>query len=627
MIKRLFPVIFLVMAASVAGALLFFQRLPGPASHPPASAGWLPVETKIYLQVWNVTRTLERLRKTDLVALYSLPSVQKFFAPIMRNAKRLRRLQEACAKIESAKIREAFIALTTVEMPVPGFVAGFQAESGPEVIRDLIEHPRRELLAWFPTAKVDAEKFDRYTFDTVTFGSSRIFIAVVKNWFFAASDPGLLVTVLDRQRRASVHGSLLVSRPFKSAIGPLPQDRETLAYFHSAALLTDLFAFLDVQGMTLDARTRSELEQWDAVAATTSIEDGAFRDAIFCSAKTPRHAPGKLKRDTVRAATEDTLLFLAMRLAPPATADVGPALAIDPDQLGPLRPFHEALIAAGISLQDIGASFGSEFGIGLNWKSSTSQPAPFALIETGDRRKLYRLLSLLQANIPGSQFIAEAETPDDKNKEPLPMQFVFPLFSGASLPLPVLQLQPRLRESGRYLVFGLDDRDVEMIGARLSPQNGEAARGEQSEKPFRPLSDVNEYRDAESSAGAADDFFLYADIGRLLTQTSAAVRPLLGLLGAISPEFEAGLRDAPLPPNEIYDQYLKPTTVAQSSRRDGVLFQSAGSVTLPQLVGGGVAAGIAFYMPKIEEMIKTGEFPFGSAMPTEIDAFQVPSVE
>ncbi len=627
MIQRFVPLVLLVLTASVAGALLFFHRLPSPASHPPASAGWLPQETKVYLQVWNATRTLERFRKTDLFELATLPDVQKFLAPAIHNAKRLRRFQEACKKIEAAKIREAFIALISVEMPVPRFVAGFEAESGQDAIRDLIEHPRGELLALFPAAKIDAEKHGRYTLDAVTFENSRIFVAREKNWFFAASDPELLVGVLDRQRRDSEHGSLLASRAFKNTIAPLPLERETLFYVHAAPLLTDLFALLDLQGVALDSKTRMELQKWEAVAATTSIEDGAFRDAIFCLAKEAQQVHDKLKRDTVRAAAEDTVLFLAGRIALPRTQGVEPVVEINSNAFGPLRPYYQAFLDAGLSFEDLGACLGAEFAIGLDWKNSSSQPVPFALVEIGNRNRLDNMLRRLAANLSGAMLRGGKVTPEDNGEEAQPIEFVFPVLSGGRFQLPALQVQPRLKESGRYLVFGLDDLALQVVDARLSPQKKNSTHGERGEQPLRPLTDVEKYREADASAGAADDFFLYADVGRLLTQLSGVMRPLLGLLSTVNPDVAAFLRTAPLPPNEVYDQSLKPTTMVQSSRRDGVLIQSTGSITVPQMMGSLLGLCVAAVMPNIEEMIATGEFPSAVDLFPHPDAFQEPSGE
>jgi hypothetical protein len=595
MIKRLVPVLVLIVAASVAGALLFLQRLPSPSSHPPASAGWLPAETVIYLQLWNVTGSLQKLRETDVYALWSESAFQKFASRWVDGSPRSERVRKAVTRIEGMKIREAFVGVTKLTAPIPEFVLGFEAEGGPQEIARILEGPTSELRKLLPSGEVDVTQSESggFVFDAFTAGQVKLFTCQVKNWFFLASEQKLLTTVVDRQRRSSVKGSLLVSRPFKDAVGPLPQGRESLAYIHAQPLVKDLLTLLELQGAEISEADANELRTLKSFAATTSIDKGGFRDAMFFATVENNPVDDKLKRNTLVAGTADTLFYMAAKLPRPAKEDQGPAPEIDPATLGPLREAYDALMGAGISLQDVGDSFGREMALGLDWTSG-GMPTGYVIAETGDAAKLDELLKVLGSNLPGSSLKGSVQ-------EPQGATFLFPASSGA---LPMLSVRPALRTQGKFLVIGTGNLEplLQRIG---EPSDRDRAKQEKTQQ----LADVERFRVAASAAGDADDVFGYVDLGRVFTQASKALRPALGLISALAPQVGATVDLAALPPNDLYEKHLKPTTFAQSNRRDGVLFQSSGSITLPQVMSGIVLAAGAAAWPQIEEMIQSGNLP------------------
>src|SRR5260221_8173404 len=138
LVKRLLPA---ALVLAVLGAAAFcFLKMRGFLPERPRGAELAPAEAIFFVQVPNVRQSALRFLQTDLFQIWREPEVQAFLEKPRRTAPWMREWEERFDEIARVAPGEAFVAVTSIDGPRPGFAGGFSFAGSRRHTAALVEH-------------------------------------------------------------------------------------------------------------------------------------------------------------------------------------------------------------------------------------------------------------------------------------------------------------------------------------------------------------------------------------------------------------------------------------------------------------------------------------------------------
>ncbi len=570
--KRIFLILLFVGAAACCGAFLFLHRLPAPASHPPLSAGWVPQDALVFAQMWDAAGTLKRIRSTDLATLGATAEFQRFVGRTLRRPLAAAIAQWA-GRIETLGIREAFVAATAVGMPLPRFVAGFACDAPEDEVARMLAEAEAAVKRAAPDAQAGETQLEKETVRTFSGKGWMLASCRYRGYYLIASDLELLRAALGRVGRPAREGCLLFARPFRDAIERLPRQRETLVFADVAGLRKAAPPWLP--GGLLSDSEETDFARATTFAASTSIEDGRFRDAMFLASEPQLQQRERLTLASLEVTSLETRLYAAVALPPPNADPALPREELSADH--PLGPLLAEMARHGIGPQQLTNAFGDEAGLGIDW-SGRGLPQVYAVVPVREQVALRRIAEALPKVFPGTAVEAQAQ-------DGLLVRFARVRHGS----FPLAAFEPVLAADARVAVFALDER----IAARI------LARGALQEAT---LDGMDRFRQARNMVQATD-LFVYIDSGEVLALAADAMRSMGILLRGLAGPLGEWVDIENLPPGELLREMIRPTALSVACDSAGTLLESTGSLTLTQLTGSAAVGGMLVSLPQAWEML------------------------
>jgi hypothetical protein len=531
-VKRAISAVLVLLTLGVAA--LFFLRVRPYLPERPRGAELAPPETIFFAQIPNLRETALRVPDTELYQIWREPEVQAFFEKPRRKAPWMREWEENFEEMVRVAPGEVFVAITSIKAGKPGFVGGFAFAGRASAAEALATRLRKQL---FPGLEMVS--------------------SIRANWYLFASDGASLGKLLERFD-GKPEPALAADPVFQQSIEPLGVGQDLVFYGKPESLAGRLDALTGLAGAN---RPKGE----EAVAMATKIEGSKLRDTIFLRGVGAHHA-GAVSRHTLALAPPETLLYYATDLAPLPTNPESGGLH---DFLPGFARMERALAEKGLGWKELPSAIGPEWGAMVEWPEDAALPTVLLGWEVRDHAKAGLFLEALTApSTLGGPWRKEDQAGVTVSSAP-PQALSFE--------------RPTAALTERFALLGFSPEVVSAALPRTKSKMPSLAQTESFQKNARVVPEW----------GAA---FGYHDFPRLFERLYRMARPFITLSLAFSPESGAQFDAGKLPPVNAISKHLNATVLTQTHVKGGMVIESTGSLTFPELVMsvglGGMASGL-----------------------------------
>ena len=530
----------LAAAVVIGGGVWFMMRAGGRANRTTRVTSLLPAETLGFLHVPEFNRARKEWRETDVYKLWQEPAVQAFLQKPMAGMPARGSFNAQLQELESLRIRDAFLAITSWQPPNDvKAVGGFRFDGSTEDVKKTVDGWRARLRENTRKLREETVEHGKRRIEVATAGAVKLATVYHRDWFFAANDVPQLTALLDRLDGAATAGTTLSDEAnYTRAVAKLPQGYAVAGY----ARVDEYFARLAAAPPPdVPAQPLQRLRNIRNVAAATRFENGKIRDVVFVTMPKTAEA-GELTRSSLPLTTAETFLYITGMLGIPAELP-----ADDPSSPSPLGGRLQQIIAAirssGVTLEQWNRGFGAEFGIVADWQPGARIPALFATLPVKDTAVAQEIAAAVTgAGVEGSEWsVSEREGAVFYSQRP---------------PNPLLALAPTIAIANDRAVAGLDAGSV-------------AAAIKRSAAAGAHLGAAPAYTAADSLVPKATNSFVYLDTALLYTRLDAALRPMLIMSAAFMPAIAQSIDLAKLPEPSVITQHLSPIVLSQSYTGEG----------------------------------------------------------
>jgi hypothetical protein len=589
----------IIVSMITAGAIwLSFYRSRHTSSA--AVTALLPKETLALVHLPDFNRSRMELHQTDLYQIWTEPSLRDFLQKPRTRIPASEGFGPILQECEALVIKDAFVALLTIESNAWRIVAGFRFQGDPKTTEKIVANWKAKLLGTGSDLKRETIDYHGHEIESESAGIVDLSTVHDGQWFFFANDFERLKPLLDRVdgRVKDPSATLAADDVFGAAAKRMPSTYSALAFARIDRLVEKLMPMEGNESGDQSAAIR----QIRSLCGATCFEGGKIRDTIFVGMPKLLDA-GDLTLASLPIATKDAFLyatgFLNLTRPLPLPGSLG-ALG----WMGGLQRITTALLSKGVTLESWNSAFGPELSWIGEWPANSHWPSIFVTLPVKDPATANRILSVITTASEGSTLWTHQE----KNGA----QY-FSTSSGGQF----FSLSPTIGLSDRILVGGADAESVEAAIKRSTKGNSELATSKN-------------FLNAERAVPPAKQAFAYIDPALIYTRVDATLRPMLFMSAAFLPGIGETVDLNKLPAPEIITKHLSPIVMSQSYDGDGYIAESVGPITLCQTIAGvGGLGGLAAMLyqqqrrgwthgptgPTVTPVIASGTSPSGSPSP------------
>jgi hypothetical protein len=532
----------------------------------------LPKDALAFVHLPDFSRSRSELHQTDLYQIWAEPAVQDFLQKPRAKIPMGEGLGPTLQECESLQMKDAFIALLTIEHGAWKIVGGFRFKGDPENAEKIVANWKAKLLGQAPDFTHETVEYQGHQIQADSAGIVRLSVVRAGQWFFVANDPEELKPLLDRVdgRVKDPKATLAADDVFAAASKRMPSIYAALAFARIDRLVEKLMPLVDKE-TNGSADQLAAIRQIRSLCAATSFDGGKIRDTIFVGMPQLLDT-GNLTRASLPIATKDTFLYAAgfLNLTKPVPLP-GSSGALG--WMGGLQKITSALSSNGITLEGWNRAFGSELSWVGDWPANSHWPALVATLPVKDSVIANKILTIITT--------ANEDSAEWTHREKDGVRY-FSTRSGGQF----FSLSPTIGLSDRMLVAGADAGSVEAAMKRSANGNSDLAASKN-------------FLNAERTVPTARQAFTYIDPALIYTRVDATLRPMLFMSAAFLPGIAETVDLNKLPAPEIITRHLSPIVMSQSYDGDGYIAESVGPVTVYQTilgVGGlGGAAALYYY--------------------------------
>ena len=550
--KRL--VLLVLIAALAAVGILYGLRRADRTPHAAVTA-LLPSGTIALAHFPDFHRTRDEWHQSDLYKLYQEPAVQDFLNKPLSKVPRSDTVSETVSDIEELDLKDAFIAVTSIDNTEPHFAGGFRFHGSQSEAEKIVGRWRSQIVR--DASAHESQDYEQHKIDIVGAAPNQIATVYDGQWLFASNDLAELKAVLDRAdgRATATAGSsgggkltLEGDDTFHAAMKHMPASYALLFYLQPKALSGKLASLSNAIGTS--AEQSAMLEQIRSICAAPRFDKGKIRNVLFVGMPKAQ-SDQKLTRSSLALGSADTVLYLATLLNPSRLAGI--------DQGGLplgswLQKVFDVATGAGVSVDDWKAAFDLELGSLADWPQSARWPSIITCLRVKDPIRANKIANALTHAI-------DEDAPWTKTEKNGVLYFYM------QSPAALFAITPTIALSNQLLIVGLDSASVESAISRNTKASG-------------ALADSSAYKSAVRAVPAPTDAFIYVDTALLYSRLDAGLRPMLLMSAAFMPAISDYVDVGKLPPPEIVAKHLTPLVSSQRYDGDGYVTESTGPVTL-----------------------------------------------
>jgi hypothetical protein len=571
----------LVAILVLTGIGFYLQRQVAP--HARQVAGWLPGSTIFFEDMPDIRRTAERWPETELAQIIDEPQMQAFLERPLGETPHRAEFDQRLAQIGRIDPLHFFLAVTDWSgSGAPKTIAGLYYSGSRQDLDSLVDELRKKVQETWPAGKPDIEKYGSGEIETFTTPDFSAGLAYRGQWIFIATDAGLLKAMLDRFEGQRDPQSLAELPAFKKTLEHLPPAPDNILFVRPGLLADKAATVALMLNPSADASQTDSLKKYEAASLALKLDGEEMRDAAYVIKADAGDQAGNetpLAKDSLRLSSSDTILAVSGRVqVPPSDARL-PDPHSDPTGLLQLAASYLKIFAdQGLGTQQLEQAFGPESGFLLDWPAGTMIPAPLAMMDVKDVGLAKKFLDTLTA-LPLAAGV----------------EFTHVEAGGISLyTLPptgigLFPLQVTLGLTGKCVIGALSV-DALKQGARRYDTHGAGLEGTEG------------FTKAAALVEEPTTSFAYVDTKAIFGRVYGLFRGVasLGFVPHLSEYVDIGK----LPTPETITRHLTPMVTSGSVRDGGLLMESAGPVTAPEVVvvaalGLGAAAA-----PLVEQQIQ-----------------------
>jgi hypothetical protein len=550
--KRLGLLVFIAALAAVG--ILYGLRRAERTPHAAVTA-LLPRGTIALAHLPDFNRTRNEWHQSDLYKLYQEPAVQDFLNKPLSRVPQSDTVSETVSDIEQLDLKDAFLAVTSIDNTGPHFAAGFRFHGSQSEAEKIVGKWRSQIVR--DASAHESLDYEQHKIDIAGAAPTQIATVYDGQWLFASNDLAELKAVLDRAdgRAGTTAGSsgggkltLEGDDTFHAAMAHMPSSYALLFYLQPKALSGNLTSLSNAIGTSADQSAM--VEQIRSICAAPRFDKGKIRNVLFVGMPKAQ-SDQKLTRSSLALGSADTVLYLATLLNPSRLAGI--------DQGGLplgswLQKVFDVATRAGVSVDDWKAAFDLELGSLAEWPQSARWPSIITSLRVKDPVRANKIANALTHAI-------DEDAPWTKTEKNGVLYFYM------QSPAALFAITPTIALSNQLLIAGLDSASVESAISRSTKASG-------------ALVDSSAYKSAARAVPAPTDAFIYVDTALLYSRLDAALRPMLLMSAAFMPAISDYVDVGKLPPPEIVAKHLTPLVSSQRYDGDGYVTESTGPVTL-----------------------------------------------
>ena len=318
--KKLLPVVLVVVVLAVAGAAVYLLQKPGlDARAASAAASFLPADTLLLAALPDPGQTVADWRTTDLYKIWMEPQVQTFLAKPLSKLPMDKGTTETWEKVARLDPKNLFVALTALDEKnnQPHFVAGFQFKGSEADVNQLLTEPKNQLRQKYPGGKADLINYQGHPVETFDAGDGSMLASVyLGNQYLVSNDLMLLKATVDRVEHHGPAKEVTLDKEgdFQTVSAKLPKNHATLLFLRPQIFLSKLYLLAAASGQNVDPAQHAEADKVKAVGAATSIEQGRIRDTIYVLAPGQKRPEHPLQLSGLPLTSVETLFYSASLL-------------------------------------------------------------------------------------------------------------------------------------------------------------------------------------------------------------------------------------------------------------------------------------------------------------------------
>ncbi|MEY2505306.1 MAG: hypothetical protein QOG27_1586 [Verrucomicrobiota bacterium] len=556
----------LILAAAVAAGAIWYIFYRSDHTSSVAVTSLLPKETLAFVHLPDFNRSREDWHRTDLYQLWMEPAVRDFLSKPRSKISSPGNVEQTVEEIETLEIKDAFIALVSIEFSAWKIVGGFRSKDDAEGTK-IIANWRAKLLGDASDLKEETIEYQGRRIQTASSGIFNLATVQAGPWIFFGNDLEHLKTLLDRAdgRRKEPQTSLSTESAYLSTSKHMPSSYAVLAYARVDQMIEKLARAAEQADGSQPDRI-APLRKIRNFCAATAFDGGKIRDTLFIGM--PRIADlGSLTRSSLPLGTADTFFYAASILNLTKEMEIGPQ-AGGAGWLGILRQLTDVLSANGIGLDEWKSAFGPELGLVGDWPSNSRWPAPFLTLQVKDFAKANKIVTSITSTP------SDGDAWSHQQREGV---HYFSRTSGGQF----FSLSPTIGLSKQILVAGVDTSSVEAALKRTVTGNSGLAASKK-------------FQDAERALPWPEEAFAYLDPALVYTRFDETLKPVLIMGAAFMPGISDTVDLSKLPPAEVITRHLGPLAMSQKYERDGYEAQSIGPVPLYPTILGAIIAWTGF---------------------------------
>lgn len=550
-------VLLILIAALAAVGILYGLRRGERTPHATVTA-LLPRGTIALAHFPDFKRTRDEWHQSDIYKLYQEPAVQDFLNKPLSRVPQRATAADTAAEIERLDLKDAFVAVSSIENNNPHFVGGFRFRGSQSNAEEIIGKWRSQIVR--DASAHESVDYDQHKIDIVGAAPNQVATVYDGQWFLASNDLAELKAMLDRVdgREKDKQTTLEADDAFRAAMKHMPASYALLFYLQPKALSEKLASLRNAIGVSADQN--AVVDQISSVCAATRFDKGKIRDVLFVGMPKAQ-SDQKLTQSSLALGTSETFLYLATLLNPDRLAGINEGgLPVG----GWLQKVFDAAARAGVTVDDWKTAFDLELGSLADWPPNSRWPSIISTLRVKDPVRANKIVNALTHAI-------DEDVPWTITEKSGVVYFYM------QSPAALFAITPTIAFSNQVLIAGLDSVSVESAINR-------------STKSSRGLAISSAYKSAVRAVPAPTDAFVYVDTALLYSRLDAALRPMLLMSAAFMPAISDYVDVGKLPPPEIVIKHLSPIISSQRYDGDGYMTESTGPVTLD--IGLGLPAAL-----------------------------------
>ena len=540
-------VLLVLIAALAAVGILYGLRRAERTPHATVTA-LLPRGTIALAHFPDFKRTRDEWHRCDIYKLYQEPAVQDFLNKPLSRVPQRATVADTAAEIERLDLKDAFVAVTSIENNNPHFVGGFRFRGSQSNAEEIIGKWRSQIVR--DASAHESVDYVQHKIDILGAAPNQVATVYDDQWFLASNDLAELKAMLDRVdgREKDKQTTLEADDGFRGAMKHMPASYALLFYLQPKALSEKLASLRNAIGVSADQN--AVVDQISSVCAAMRFDKGKIRDVLFVGMPKAQ-SDQKLTQSSLALGTSETFLYLATLLNPDRLAGINQGgLPVG----GWLQKVFDAAARAGVTVDDWKTAFDLELGSLADWPPNSRWPSIISTLRVKDPVRANKIVNALTHAI-------DEDVPWTKTEKNGVVYFYM------QSPAALFAITPTIAFSNQVLIAGLDSVSVESAINR-------------STKSSRGLAISYAYKSAVRAVPAPTEAFVYVDTTLLYSRLDAALRPMLLMSAAFMPAISDYVDVGKLPAPEIVIKHLSPIVSSQRYDGDGYMTESTGPVTL-----------------------------------------------